>query len=442
MKKSFILVLGLFVCSCLSAQTTVKLSLEQAVNYAIQNQPAFQNYKVDQQIASAKQLEATSKYLPKMNGNVDFRDNLKLGQIALKFPNPLTGLDEEKTIQQGTKYSATAGVDLNQPVLDMAAITDMQYAKQQKQLAYLQMQQALIELKVNVSKAYYLVLLNAERVAKAAKSVERFQKAYDDTQVKFDNQNALKTDMSRAYLNLSNAKYQLKIAQDSIKTSTANLSQIVGAPLGTKLELTDVLPGDIRLETLPDYPDFISAEQNRVELKTEGMNQTLNKLQLRKINMGYAPTLNGYGYIGGQGLDNKNVFSKDKWFWSSYIGLKLTIPVFDGLQKLSLSNQQKLVIKKNENNLASLRNTINYQLQNTSINYINASQNLLLIKENVKLAEEVVKDVNARYQNSLATYQEVLDAETTLKETEFNYLQSLYTYLLAELEWRKANGKL
>lgn len=442
MKKSFLVSLAIIICTTLYAQTAVKLSLEQAINYAIQNQPAFQNYKLDQQIASAKQLESTSKYLPKVNGNVDFRDNLKLGQIALKFPNPLTGLDEEKTIQQGTKYSATAGLDLNQPVLDMAAITDMQYTKKQQQLSNLQIQQALIDLKVNVSRAYYLVLLNAERVTKAIKSVERFQKAYDDTKVKFDNQNALKTDMSRAYLNLSNAKYQLKIAQDSIKTSTANLGQIVGAPLNTNLELTDALPVEIKSESLPEYPDFVSAEQSRVELKTESMNQALNKLQLKKINMGYVPTLNGYGYIGGQGIDNKNIFSKDKWFWSSYIGLKLTVPVFDGLQKLSLANQQKLVIKKNENNLASLRNTINYQLQTTTVNYSNASQNLLLIKENVKLAEEVVKDVNIRYQNSLATYQELLDAETTLKETEFNYLQSLYTYLLAELDWKKANGKL
>lgn len=158
--------------------------------------------------------------------------------------------------------------------------------------------------------------------------------------------------------------------------------------------------------------------------------------------MQYVPTMNGYGYIGGQGLDNKNIFTKDKWFWSSYIGLKLTVPIFDGLQKVSLANQQKLVIRKNENNLATIRNNINYQLQTSLVNYANASTNLQLIKENVGLAEEVVRDVNVRYANSVATYQEVIDAENTLKEMEFNYLQSLYVFLLAELDWKKANGKL
>ncbi len=442
MQKNFLLIVFATLLISANAQQNFKMSLSEAIDYAIQNQPAFQNYKVDQQIASAKQLESTSKYLPKLNGNVDFRDNLKLGQIALKFPNPVTGVDEQKTIQQGTKYSATSGVDLTQPVLDMASITDMKYTKQQKTLTALQIEQATIDLKINVSRTYYLVLLNAERVKKAQKSVERFQKAYDDTKVKYDNQNALKSDMNRAYLNLLNAKYQLKISQDSVKTSRISLGQMIGLPLDAQLELSDALPMDVKSDVLPEYPDFKGAELSRVELKAESMNQTLNKLQLQKINMQYVPTMNGYGYIGGQGLDNKNVFLKDKWFWSSYIGLKLTVPIFDGLQKVSLANQQKLIIRKNENNLATIRNNINYQLQTAMVNYSNASTNLQLIKENVALAEDVVKDVTVRYANSVATYQEVLDAETTLKETEFNYLQSLYAFLLAELDWKKANGKL
>lgn len=120
----------------------------------------------------------------------------------------------------------------------------------------------------------------------------------------------------------------------------------------------------------------------------------------------------------------------------------MNLPIFDGFQKLAMANQQKLVIRKNENNINTIRNTINYQLQTSSVNYANAFSSLQLIKENVKLAEEVVKEVNMRYTNSIATYQEVIDAENTLKETEFNYLQSLYTFLLAELDWKKANGKL
>jgi outer membrane protein TolC len=324
----------------------------------------------------------------------------------------------------------------------MGAISDMQFARKQQEASELQLQQATIELKLNVSRAYYLALLNKERVGKAAKSVERFDKAYSDTKTRFDNGNALKSELNRAYLNLSNAKYQLKIAGDSVKTSMAYLSQAIGLDTEAQLELSDVLPQQIEEVNLPEYPDVKGAEINRVELKAETLQQILNKQNQKKINYQYIPTVNGYGYIGGQGLANDNLFDRDHWFWTSYIGLRMNIPIFDGLQKVALSQQQKLAIVKNENNIANIKSNIRYQLQLSATNYANAMQNLNLIKENVQLAEEVVKDVNVRYTNAFATYQEVLDAETTLKETEFNYLQALYAYLITELDWKKANGKL
>lgn len=426
----------------LTAQSALTLSLEEAISYATQNQPQFKNYGIDREIAGARKFQSITQYLPKVNGTVDFRDNLKLGEIALRFPNPVTGQDEDRRIQQGTKYSGTAGVDLTQPILDLGSVTDIRIAREQQRLTETQLQQALVDLKVNVTRVYYTVLLNRERVTKATKSVERFEKAYNDTKVKFDNQNALKTDLSRAYLNLSNAKYQLKVVQDSVKTSLATLAQTIGAAPDAIIELSTALASEVKPDALPEYPDYKAAELNRVELRTEALQMSVNKLQLNKTNLQYVPTLNGYGYIGGQGLDNNTLFAKDKWFWTSYIGLRMNIPIFDGLQKTAVSKQQRLALQKNENNLANIRSNINYQLKNALINYSNAYSNLVLVKENVLLAEEVVKDVTTRYSNAFATYQELLDAETTLKETEFNYLQALYAYLLAELEWKKANGQL
>ena len=442
MKKGLLSVSMLFVVWFSVAQQGQTLSLEQAVEYAMQHQPSFQNYKVDQQIAGAKSLEATSKYLPKVSGSADLRDNLKLGQIVVELPNPLTGEKISQQIQQGTKYSMNAGVDLTQPLLDVSAISDMKAAKTQGQLSAIQLQQAVVDLKVNVARAYYLVLLNQERLGKAEKSVQRFQKASEDAKVKFDNQNALKSEVNRSLLNLSNAKYSLQVAQDSVKTAMASLAFLIGLPADASLTLSDQLPREVKEVALPEYPDFTAAEQLRNELKAETMQQLLARQQLSKINNQYIPTLNGYAFIGGTGLDNKSIFTENKWFWTSYIGLRLNVPIFDGLQKMALGKQQKLQVTKSDNNLAQIRNNIRYQLVQSAVNYANSAKNLQLIKSNVTLAEEIVQEATVRYQNGMATFQEVLDAETTLKDTEFNYLQAMYAFLLSELDWKKANGKL
>lgn len=423
-------------------QNTFNLSLDDAINYAIKSQPAFQNYLIEQKISSAKTLQSVSGYLPQIAGTFNLQENLSLPVVALKFPNPITGQDENLKIQQGSKYYGVGNITVNVPLADATVIGDIKYSKQHEKLSDLQVQQAIIDLKVNVSRIYYLVLLNQERFKKNRKTLARDQKTYDDTKVKYDNQNALKTDVNRAYLNLQNTKYQTKVYEDSVKTSKSNLAQLIGLPLDSKLELSGVLPGQVKEETLPEYPDYKAAEQTRIELKTESMQESLNRLQLKKVNYGYAPALSGYISTGGLGLDNNNLFQKSSWVKDNYIGLQLTVPIFDGLQKVALMQQQKLAMQKNENNLNNLRQTINYQLQTTAVSYANAYENLQLIKENVKLAEDIMNDVNTRYQNSMAIYQEVLDAENTLKDTEFTYLQAVYTYLLAELDWKKANGKL
>lgn len=442
MTKYILLVAFAVTTFNLKAQTSLSLSIDDAVKYAIENQPQFRNYKIDKEITNAKKFESATRYAPKINGSVDLRDNLKLGEIALKFPNPVTGEQQDLRVKQGTTYSGTAGVDLNQPLLDMSAISDMKITREQSLLTDAQIEQALIDLKMSVSRMYYLALLNIERVARWQKNVERYQKVYNDTKVKFENDNALKTDVSRSQLNLSNAKYQLKVSQDSIQTSIAALAQLIGAPADAAIQLTGKLPTEITNNALIENTDLKNAGQSRIELRAEALQLSINKMQLNKINYQYIPSLNGYAYIGGQGLDNDNLFRQDKWFWTSYIGLKLNVPIFDGLQKVAAAKQQKLAIQKNENNLTNIKNNIHYQLQTSSVNYKNAYNNLLLIKENVTLAESIVADANVRFSNAVATYQEVLDAENTLKETEFNYLQALYAYLIAELDWEKANGKL
>lgn len=440
-KILFIAMMGLQY-SFAFAQQTVPLSLEEAIDYAIKNQPAFQNYKVDRDIASARKFESVTKYLPKVNGSFDLRDNLRLGEIALKIPNPQTGEEQQLRIQQGTKYVGTGGFELNQPIVDASALVDMNTSKQQQQLSQLQLEAAVIDLKISVTRAYYLVLVNRERMEKAKKAVERNQKFYDDAKVRFDNETALKTEVSRAYLNLSNSKFQYKIAEDSVKTSQMNLAKTIGLPLQTEVTITSNLPHVLTVESLPEFADSKSVADNRVEMKAERMQQSINRMQLKKIDYQYIPTLSGYGFIGGQGLDNEKLFQRSSWYWNSYIGVRLQVPIFDGLYKMSLSQQQRLALVKNRNNMENLTQNIGYQLQTSSINYLNSASNLKLIKENLALAEDVLKEVKVRYENSFATYQEVIDAENTLKETEFNFLQALYAFLMSELEWKKANGRL
>jgi len=417
-------------------------TLQQSVDYALQNAPSFQNYKIDRQIANARNFESITKYLPKVTGAAEYRNNLNLAinQIPAELFGGQPG--EFREIRFGVKYNSTAGLDFNQSILDAAAIGDILYTKQGKILSEYQIQQATIELKVNVIKAYYTAQLNTQKLEKAAKAVERNKKVHDDTKVKLDNQNATKTDLNRAYLNWQQSLYQAQLANDALRQSKLLLMQNIGMPFSENLEVAEKLPLNFNTDTVVQLAEAQTIFASRIEYKSEQQQTLLNKWQLRKTNLQYAPNVSFFGYVGGQGFSNNaNVF-KEKWNQVSYIGLRLNMPIFDGLQKAALAQQQKLNLKKNENNLRNIEQVVNYQLQSSALSFANAARNVKVQQQNIALAEEILRDVKVRYENAFATYQEVIDAENILKDAEVLYFTALYDYLVAEVDWKKANGKI
>ena len=79
---------------------------------------------------------------------------------------------------------------------------------------------------------------------------------------------------------------------------------------------------------------------------------------------------------------------------------------------------------------------------NTQTTLKNSYSSIRIQKENVAIAEEVVATATSRFKQGQAAQQEVLEAESTLRDTQLNYLQALYDALVAKLDWEKANGML
>lgn len=171
MRCSFIILNVLAFCFNIAAQQS--FTLQQAIDYAKQHAPAFQNNKINRQIAASKNFESITKYLPKVNGTAEYKDNLYLAvtPIPAEFFGGKPG--DFKNIKFGIKYNSTAGLDFSQPIIDAGTIGDILYSKEGKLLSEFQIQQATIDLKANVTKAYYNAQLNIQQVEKAIKTVER-----------------------------------------------------------------------------------------------------------------------------------------------------------------------------------------------------------------------------------------------------------------------------
>jgi outer membrane protein len=183
---------------------------------------------------------------------------------------------------------------------------------------------------------------------------------------------------------------------------------------------------------------------NNIDYKIIDGQKELNELNIKQFYAGYFPSLNANASYNWQNLSNEVhlVGDQAKWYNNAMVGVTLTVPVFDGLNKHYKATQAK--IQQEQFDLDALYLTESLRLQNmNAYNKLKSNQASVGVQEkNMKLSEEIYTATQEQYNAGLVSLSELLNAETALKESQNNYLRALVQVKLSELELMKASGNI
>ncbi len=135
-------------------------------------------------------------------------------------------------------------------------------------------------------------------------------------------------------------------------------------------------------------------------------------------------------------------FKGGPWYKTSFIGLSLQVPIFDGFAKRSRINQAKLELQKTNNNIEQLKASIDNDIQQSTLNFTSALVTMDAQKRNMELAEKVYSSTKLKYEQGLGSNQEISTAQADLVTAQNNYYGSLYDAIIAKIDYQKAAGKL
>src|SRR5690606_32418684 len=120
----------------------------------------------------------------------------------------------------------------------------------------------------------------------------------------------------------------------------------------------------------------------------------------------------------------------------------LNVPIFSGLQRTYKVQQAKINLQKIENGFVSLRSSIDLEIKQAATNYLNAVEAVKAQQENQILAEKVARVTKIKYDEGVGSSIEVVQAESDLREAQTNYYSALFDVMVAQIDLRKAYGKL
>lgn len=417
------------------------LSLQEAVKYALEHNEDMQKASYDQLSAKYMVKEAKSSGLPQLNATGNF--NMYPAIPVQVIPNVFDGKpDEMIPVQFGTKYNASAGIQLSQLLFNQSYFVGLKAAKSSEDLYRLRKEMTEEEVIYNVSSSYFQILQTKEQFEIINANLARLEQLGKILQLQYENDLARKVDVNRIRVNRTNLETQLQTLTSALDQQMNVLKFFMGMPLEEGIALTDA---SITLDTgVTTFNSSKELVKGQTQLQLLNKQSELTELQMENIKAGYYPTLSAVGTYQYNAMRKEfNLFDTNlPWFKTAIVGLQLNIPIFDGMKKHSQIKQSEYSLKSLEADRQKLTKNLEVALENSVSQLQNSSSAIVAQEQNVALAQEVYDTTNDLYKEGISPLTDLLEAEVSLREAKTNLNNEMLKYQLAQLSYLKATGDL
>jgi outer membrane protein TolC len=402
--------------------------------------------------------------LTQISGSANFQDYLKIPTIL--FPNFITpavyGVLIDQKIKDGSgntitkvpdgaggfqsvsftqKYNTNLGVTLNQILFDGSYLVGLKASKTYKELSQRSYVRSKIDASVNVTKAYYQVLVSNKQIKLLDADINQLKQQVDQTVAQNKQGFVENVDVQRIQVQYNNLT---TTRENTIRLLALNYQLLkfqMGMPVNNDLTLTDKLE-DVKMDANPSDNSDTTFYHNRVEYNLYETNLKLNQLDLKRKKSQYLPTLSANANSSLQFQNNSFGQLYSTSYPSTYVGLTLNVPIFSGGQRINQVRQSQIAVLKAQNDLGNLKNGITLQANAAQITYINGLKSLDNQKQNQQLAQEVLRVTKIKYQQGVGSSIEVTQAQTALEDADNKYIQSLYDAMVSKVDLDKAFGRI
>jgi len=426
-----------------SAQTTRHdFTIQQAVDYARRNNAQVKNALLNVQSQKQTNREITAGALPNITGTVGLTDFIDIPTSLI--PGEIFGQPAGTFIpvQFGTKYNATGTLQLQQALFDGQIFIGLK--ARQTSIDYQTKNFEVTEenVKANIYKLYYQLVVSKTQIDLLDANITRLQKLEHDANELFKNGFAEKLDVDKVSVQLANVQTEKTKALNSISIGYLGLKTLMGMPVKDTLLLMDGLSedqikNDFTNDTAYQYAD-------RKDFQYLALGKKLNEFNIKRYQLSYIPTLNLTGsYAKNAQRNSFDIFAKGgQWFTTSFIGLNLSVPIFDGFARDARIKRSKIELRETENMIDNLKLSIDNDVEQSKINFKTALATMDFQKKNMQLAETVYNQTKKKFEVGTGSNTEITSAQTDLTTAQTNYINALYSAIIARVDYLKATGKL
>jgi outer membrane protein len=426
---------------------TLKFSITQAKEYALNNNLTIKNAFLDLESAKQKILETTAIGLPQANFNGNYQNIFKVPQISFgggvdysKLPasgaitkqDLLDAYTLAPPVSLGVKENVTWDITISQLIFSGEYIVGLQASRIFKQMSEQTLTKTQFDVKSAVEKAYYLVLVTESNLKIYKQNLVTTNNLLSDMEAIGKQGLIESTDVDQIRINKMNIENLINSIQESAKLSYRFLKLQMGIELNQPIVLTDSLPSIKGSENFQLWSSADFGVDHNIDFELMQTNEYLNALSLKREKSKLLPTITGaYRH---QELLNTPSFNFN---FPNVISVGVSFPIFSSGMRISRIKQANFALEKSINSKNQVRQALQTQFEQSLSNYNNALNTYQSLKEGVILSEKIYNSTLLKYKEGMVGSQTLSQTQSQFLTTEYNLYNSMYNVLFSKIELEK-----
>lgn len=425
-------------------------NLQKCIDFALENNSNLKKSRLDLEKSLQSRREILGGLLPQISGSGSLNYNLKKARFVMPnfinemMPPNMQDPNAEKymTIEMGTNYSAGVGATLNQQILNFTLFNTLEIAKTTEAMATLGVESKEEEVIAQTASIFYAVQSTAYAAVQFEQSIRLIDRMIATMESNYRNGLVKKVDLDRMMVNRVNLSTQQSAIQNAIEIQKNLLKLQMGMDINQPLVIEDI---DLSLfEQKAETTNLQGFELNQqTTFQLIKQQQRIGQLQVKSVKSELLPSLMlgvnyQYNLLGDQLFGSDDSYS----YPSSAIGLNLRIPIFTGMSKNAKLKGAQIELMKLKEDEKSVGQSLTIAYQNAMLKLSDSRQTIDAQRQNMELASEVFRITEENFQQGLASMSDVLNANSSLIQSQISYADALSKYMAAYIELRKANGTI
>ena len=456
------------VACCLSAgilhaqsttrSTSLRLSLEEAQQYAVEHNYALQNASLDVQKSEASKWQTLSSMLPQVKAGFDYQnmcgyemniggrggsmssmipDSIQIGGMWLPINLPeSTGSSETSggiPMNPSGTFSITASVALTGAQIVGTMLSDIAI-----DMANINHKQTLQTTKSNVKSIYTSILVMEQTVELLNSSLENMNKLLAITKVGVDAGVTEQISLDQLSVQVASLRNSINSTQRTLNVLYNSLILQLGANVDSKIELTTTVEELLDVDKAAQLVLGGFNPEDNYSYQLLQQNARLAEKQVTMAWMDCTPTLSAYYQYSA-----KTYFGKDAGFNMTppnMIGASVSLPLFQSGTRYAKIKGAKIDYQEALNSKQQAEDGLQVQYAQLCYDLSSALESYQIQKENLEVTRRVFDNISQKYTYGHASNLEVTNASTDIITAQSNYIQAVMNVINAQVSLENLLG--